>query len=1336
VVRALALAMLSSAVLVAGACAWASSDGGRAYLASKLSAVLSRELRGELRVGRIHELTPWRVRVADVEATDATGVRVAYVAAATASVDARALLAGAVVLDTLDIQGAQVSLREVDGQLALAECFLSAQPAEPSAQASGFRFETRRGRLAHGQVHDLPGGFVLRNVQGAFSLAYGDAFRMRAQAVSGQGVSAQGSVELALRELALKLAAGESSQLHAQLRAGADTLDVDAAMAWSAHGPGATRARLWGRVGRSGLAALGQHALASALRDSVGLDLEAALDLERPRLVASGTLRAAAGQLALRAECTRQACQLGARSERLVLGQIIEADGLEPLGFDFELGLSGESLRTYELRVQAARYGALALPPFSAGGDWSQEGISVRQLQVPRWIAEPHALKVDLRATRAGSVAGSVSVGLARFAAEPGWGRYAGLRARQLLLQASGDYRAATGALSLSLALSASELEHDAGRMDQLRVEAEASGTLREPKLSLRAQVSGVQVKTVRVDTAQIELRGGPARYALAARLRAGAVAGQLSLALARQKSRARVSGKARVDGLLATPLQLSLGETTISGDQVRLSALEASTGPASLALSGLVHFSRASDLLLRARGVCAQQLAQLGLALPSWAASLRGCATAQLHAMGTMADPGLSGALQVTDLELGEHALGHAEATLELQRGSRHTTLGIALDGPLASVVGELEGQLSELGAQGFQVARGYRGRLLAKADAERLAPLLELDPAALRGFALSLELLADDQALRAELDLQQAGTTLLRAHAHGRASPFVVQSAPHVLEDLAVEIELQRLPLRLFTQQPILSSGRVDGVIRLQDLLTPAGNGGLRLELTGMQAGDTELSAFTILGQADGAGLHVTARAAQRGRLELSADVPWRWEGRTRLVLQEAGVRCAARLAGVPLALLLAPAANIEEVHGSVSGAVSLTGLHEQLSLEGALTLKQGSFTVQDPFMRFDRVDFALGFERNMVRLRALELTDQAGTLKGQGELQLAGLHPKAGRLTLSARQLPVRHEGIAVGAVSGKLAAEAQFGKGPARVHVRLRELAVQLPEHLDSVQPLDPHADIVYVDRAAPAARTSAAAGAQSTEVTPLEVELDASEPFWVRRPNLAVELSAKLRFQRDASGVRVLGVVTVERGLLTLLGRGFDLQRGTLDFEGGREIDPAINLDAVHKLGDGHTVTASVRGTLSSPTLNFTSSVPGVKTNAEALQLLASGRDASAAETAQAQVGAALAGLTAGMFGKITGGKYGKYIPVLSLEAGASAGTRMRAGVQADDVIPKALQDVVKGAYVEGYVGRKNQGGSRTGAGGVLMELYFPHKLVTGGTWELPNNWALEVTWEP
>ena len=73
---------------------------------------------------------------------------------------------------------------------------------------------------------------------------------------------------------------------------------------------------------------------------------------------------------------------------------------------------------------------------------------------------------------------------------------------------------------------------------------------------------------------------------------------------------------------------------------------------------------------------------------------------------------------------------------------------------------------------------------------------------------------------------------------------------------------------------------------------------------------------------------------------------------------------------------------------------------------------------------------------------------------------------------------------------------------------------------------------------------------------------------------------------------------------------------------------------------------------------------------------------------------------------------------------------------MRARVEANDLIPPFLRSTVQGVYVEGFVGSQNQGGSRQGAGGVLVELYFPEDIVTGGTWELPNNWSIEATWEP
>ena len=49
--------------------------------------------------------------------------------------------------------------------------------------------------------------------------------------------------------------------------------------------------------------------------------------------------------------------------------------------------------------------------------------------------------------------------------------------------------------------------------------------------------------------------------------------------------------------------------------------------------------------------------------------------------------------------------------------------------------------------------------------------------------------------------------------------------------------------------------------------------------------------------------------------------------------------------------------------------------------------------------------------------------------------------------------------------------------------------------------------------------------------------------------------------------------------------------------------------------------------------------------------------------------------------------------------------------------------------------MEGSVG----GGEQTGASaraGFLIELFFPNDLSTAATYEQPDNWSLDLTWEP
>ncbi len=56
--------------------------------------------------------------------------------------------------------------------------------------------------------------------------------------------------------------------------------------------------------------------------------------------------------------------------------------------------------------------------------------------------------------------------------------------------------------------------------------------------------------------------------------------------------------------------------------------------------------------------------------------------------------------------------------------------------------------------------------------------------------------------------------------------------------------------------------------------------------------------------------------------------------------------------------------------------------------------------------------------------------------------------------------------------------------------------------------------------------------------------------------------------------------------------------------------------------------------------------------------------------------------------------------------------------------------------MVNGVYVEGFVGTEGEDGGQSTTGGFLIELLFPRHLVGSGTYEEPNNWSLDLTWEP
>jgi hypothetical protein len=91
-------------------------------------------------------------------------------------------------------------------------------------------------------------------------------------------------------------------------------------------------------------------------------------------------------------------------------------------------------------------------------------------------------------------------------------------------------------------------------------------------------------------------------------------------------------------------------------------------------------------------------------------------------------------------------------------------------------------------------------------------------------------------------------------------------------------------------------------------------------------------------------------------------------------------------------------------------------------------------------------------------------------------------------------------------------------------------------------------------------------------------------------------------------------------------------------------------------------------------------------------------------------------------------------------PIVAVDPGGSQGvSQVRAGFELDTLIPDFLRDVVTGVYVEGILSSEKmdeQGTQRDVQPGVLIELHFPHNLVTSGRYGPSTTWTVDLGWQP
>jgi len=456
------------------------------------------------------------------------------------------------------------------------------------------------------------------------------------------------------------------------------------------------------------------------------------------------------------------------------------------------------------------------------------------------------------------------------------------------------------------------------------------------------------------------------------------------------------------------------------------------------------------------------------------------------------------------------------------------------------------------------------------------------------------------------------------------------------------------------------------------------------------------------------------------------------------------------------VPLQVLAGWIPLFGRVDGRMETRLHAFGTLAAPEIEGRARISDGTLVLESIGQRLRNVSGVLELADGTARLRNFTARDEDGTAAFDGTIEFEGWSPTRFDLDAAAMMFPVRDEGSIIARMTGHADVVGTFGEDRLEANVDIGDLAIMLtPPSSQNPIPLGEHPDVRIVGLAA--------APEEFEEPYPLRVRIARTPRFWVRSEDFSAQVSTELGIRYEDPDVRIVGDLELHRGFFEVFGKRFEVEQGSMVFDGGPTIDPLVSLVAVHQLrggGRNDIVTVRAGGTLSAPTVEFSSPLVTSGDQGQILCVLITGSASSSGQCGESsnvsstenaagtQAAQFLSGIAFGVATLALRQQFGDLMPVIAIEGGSGSNLspRVRAGLNLERYIPERLRRVVRGIYVEGYVARQSSASPQAGAAppsattaaqyGVSLELQFPHNIVTQGEYAQGNAWRLGVTWEP
>lgn len=278
----------------------------------------------------------------------------------------------------------------------------------------------------------------------------------------------------------------------------------------------------------------------------------------------------------------------------------------------------------------------------------------------------------------------------------------------------------------------------------------------------------------------------------------------------------------------------------------------------------------------------------------------------------------------------------------------------------------------------------------------------------------------------------------------------------------------------------------------------------------------------------------------------------------------------------------------------------------------LTGRLDMKDGVLLPSALGLRLTDVQMNLSAEEeggyNLVRLSniAAQARGTQNSLQGQAEIYFKNLQFQGGNFDIRAKDLPLMTDGATLATLTGTAGGKLALNDEALKMSLKMDDFTITLPEISETdLIDLSDNPTIEIVQRAKPEVEE-----APPADTLPLLIQFELANNVRVKNKVLDLRLRGSPILNVD-DGATVSGKIDLVRGgRITVLGRSFVIERGSVAFDTGDATNPHLQVLASWTAPNGVIVKVEVGGTAKEATLRWSSdpALPGGEADIMALVL--------------------------------------------------------------------------------------------------------------------------------